>query len=394
VFTSCGMTVNDAISLSFAIPSCFDIHLENFQNVIMCLQRYGLCAEKLLSQHPYLGAFDHNRLEENLKSMTNANLTDTVSKLIHEHPILLLYPLTETAIKVIEKGSEHTITADLELPLRNSGVENKSVAQMLMKKEQPFEIAENVQEFFANYNINTEELYRVCPELLLSDRETLEKSLECVLSEPFYCEEEDVQMLIANHPYVFLHFHSDEVAEQVQYIERALPAHTKANMYKFLIKNAEIFREPETFFQRVALFKRFDFTDLEVGKLLITRKGSTKCFIDCGDYSEEALVQLLNLYFPDASKKKKKKKEDEVRDIETIQVVYSSPICLSSRFYETIRPRLLFIRHLGKVQEISTTRKPKKDQPTLARVIRSDVKGFVEYFGSTIEEFAEFSKHL
>ena len=383
LFRASGITFNDAISLSLVIPPCLHINNNNFKSVIKTMQKYGLPVEKIIYQSPYIGGFEHVQLERNLKLLNDLNLKSELLTLISKHPILLSYQLNRNSLSILENlhsGERRTITKYIEMSFDGPTVQNKVVNQLLMQREKGVKLSKDAENFFLNYDIDLNKVYQLCPDILMLSKETLEKSLDCVLSAPFYFDISDLEQLIMSYPDVFISFHQENIISQVQYLEKI--STSKYRLYKLLSEHAEIFRDPDKFLQRVALFKRFRFKDADIGRLL-SQKGAVNCFLDCDDYTDETLTELLKLYLKHTR-----------RDLKPIQIIYSSPICLSTKALPIIKPRLKFLRYIEKVKDISVKLKTTKDNLTLQRIIRSDLNMFVKLCGSTLEEFEKFSQGL
>lgn len=377
-----GITRNDAVILSLTIPSCLHINNNNFRNVIKTLQKHELPVEKILYKHPFVGSVEHIQLERNLGYLSTPNLKSELTDLIMNNPVLLSYQLNQNCLSILDRfgaDSSQAASQQIQMSLADPGVQSNIANQLLVQSSDNNWSKEN-QDFFFNYNIDLAKLYQICPDILMATKETLEKSLERVVSSPFYFQPSDVESLIMSYPDVFISFHKDNVKAQVEYLEKILISNHQ--LYKLLSEHPDIFRDPDKFFQRVEILKTHRFKDAEIGQIL-AQKGGVNCFLDCDDHNDQTILKLLKLYL-----------KHRKRDIKPIQVAYSSPICLSTKAFPNITQRLKFLRHTGKVNMITTKKRFNKKDLTLRKVIRYNQSRFLELCGSTEEEFEKFVKSI
>jgi len=294
--------------------------------------------------------------------------------------LLLSYTLTKSTLQTLKKinfniGESSTTIENLKVSLTDTMIQN-NVGDKLSGRLKPLTaVFNNAVTFLNNYDVNILQIFKTTPELFFTEADVLEKCHSVVLSEPFCITAEEVEWLLNNYPDVFLTFSSEDSQRLIKYISSVTV--TTDRLYKLLLKQPEIFRDVETFFNRVELFKKYGVVKNNIGRLL-AQKGGAACFTACQDFTDESLDNILQLYFSE-------------KDITPLQLVVSSPIALSLKSKEVITSRLPYYRSLGKMKNLAVNRKKSKSQLSVQTIIRINRTDFIEKLcSSTVDNYEDF----
>lgn len=383
VFKSLGVIFNDCVVLALSIPSCLNICNGNFKKIIAILKHYKLPAEEIIFKYPHIGALDHRQVKRNLELLTDELVIKSeLPILVLKNPILLSYVLNKHTVELL-KGSSfnldstYTTVANLNLSLQEKAVINSTVEKFITHNENPNMYNSEAKNFLSTYDVNPDQVYATCPEFFLVSLETLEKCCDNLSAAPFFFSAEDIQKLLTTSPEVFISFHNDDVLKQSRYI--ASVSTTKCRAYKLLRDYPEIFKDSDFFFKRVAMFEKYGIKEGDMGRLL-AQKGGTNCFVDCEDFSDTSMTNLLEFYVSKS-------------DLTPLQIVVSAPVSLSMKSTNIIKARLSYLRHKNKVTVIAGKKKKKQSQITIQSVVRKDLEEFVEKVcGATMSEYDEYCK--
>lgn len=385
LFCACDVSLKDSVTLSLSIPSSLHINNSNFKKVLKILRAHGLPLEVVIYKYPYLGSIDHRQVQRNVDLLEEFQIQkEILCDLVIENPLLLAYPLNKSSAEILKKSSfgldeTSTMVQNLVISLETPAVENENIKKFITSSD-TFDPSVNMEviEFLSSYAIDWKKVYLECPELLLASKKTIEHCTDTLVSAPFYFSIEDIEKLLGSYPGVFLSFSQENVLAMVKYLETVTI--TQNHLYKILSQYPEIFQDPEKFFRRVELFKNAGtFTDKHIG-LLLSQKGGTNCFIECDDFKDEVIEELLKFYLKEG-------------DLDAKQIIFSAPVSLSVNFKDTIELRVWYLRYIDKVKDITKRRKKQKSHVTLQTIIKADLKSFVEEFcGRTLEHYEESLK--
>lgn len=382
MFHSAGITQKDSVALSLSIPSCLNINNSNFKKVLKLLQKYNLHSAKLLYSYPCIGSVDYRLLRRNLQILETLKLNDELSSIILENPILLVYPINKNSFEILKKThfelSESTISKEnLIMPLKEPAIEFKDGHNILEKAESVVTNLEDVKEFLKDYDLDLDQIYQIAPSFLFTSVTVLEESLNVVLSQPFCLNATEVESLMMNYPDVFLAFAQKDIIAVIEFIQKV--AITKDRLYKLLLNEPEIFRDPVTFFRRVKILQKHKIKDSNIGRLL-AQKGGSSVLTDCEDFTDHSLEEILKFYLSG-------------KDITPMQIVMSAPVSISLRNWPIVKARMSYMRFLEKMKDVAPRKKSKSNKLTLQTIIRSNKKEFVELIcKSEIINYEEFCR--
>ena len=382
MFYSAGITLKDSIALSLSIPSYLNINNSNFKKVLKLLQKHNLSSAKILYSYPYIGSVDYRLLRRNLQMLETLKLNGELSSVILENPILLVYPINNNSYEILKKTyfelSESTLSKEnLIMPLKEPAIEFKDGHNILENAESAATRLEDVKKFLKDYDLDLDQIYRTAPSLLFTSVTVLEESLNVVLSQPFCLNATEVESLLMNYPDVFLAFAQKDIIAVIEFIQKV--AITKDRLYKLLLREPEIFRDPATFFRRVKILQNHQIKDSNIGRML-AQKGGSSALTDCEDFTDHSLEEILKFYFSG-------------KDITPIQIVMSAPVSVSLRNWPIVKARMSYMRFLERMKDIAPQKKSKTNKLTLQTIIKSNKKEFVELIcKSELNNYEEFCR--